>query len=304
MAVFSAVANVIGASKSAKAAKSAANTQAAAADRATELEREIYYDNKKTYEPFLEQGKNALSRYSDIVLGGKQNLFQQSPGYQFRFDEGRRAIENSAVARGVGTSGNTYRALTEYGQGVASDEYTNYLNQLLGLMGYGQVGAQGTAAAGNNYAARAGENMMAAGTARASGITGQANAINAGIGNVGNSLSNWWGASQQQPGYTAAAASFYNPGTFNASAFASGLPWSDRALKKDIKLVGKENGFNIYEFRYKHPDFQPLGHEANALWRGVIAQEVAEVMPEAVWDCGPYLAVDYNKIGVQFMRAA
>lgn len=283
------VGSVVGAVLGGNAAKSAAKTQASAANKATALEKEQFEYLKEISKPFVEQGTNALKRYSDMVVGGKQDLFMESPGYKFRFDQGRKAIENSAVARGVGTSGNTMQALTEYGQGVASQEYGTYLDQLLSLMGYGQTGVAQSAAASQGYASRAGENMMAAGTARASGIIGQANAINAGI----NDFSRW-------SGYGLGGNSGYGtpgtfPGSFNQTAYSSGLPWSDRALKTDIKLVGKENGINVYEFRYRH---QP-----DALWRGVIAQEVQEIAPDAVANVEGYLAVDYQKIGIEFMRA-
>jgi len=47
------------------------------------------------------------------------------PGYQFRFQQGQEAVENSAAARGSLLGGNTLRALNEYGQGFASNEFGN-----------------------------------------------------------------------------------------------------------------------------------------------------------------------------------
>lgn len=47
------------------------------------------------------------------------------PSYKFRLEEGQRALENSAAARGGLLSGNTGRALQDYGQGAASQEYGN-----------------------------------------------------------------------------------------------------------------------------------------------------------------------------------
>ena len=82
-----------------------------------------------------------------------------------------------------------------------------------------------------------------------------------------------------------------------AQAFqtAIGLPWSDRRLKKDISLVGEENGYPIYHFRY-------LNDASNALYRGVMAQDVAKIKPDAIEVFAGYLAVDYDMIGVRSER--
>ena len=67
--------------------------------------------------------------------------------------------------------------------------------------------------------------------------------------------------------------------------------FSDIRLKEDIKLIGKENGINIYEFKYKSKPER---------YRGVMAQEVQKIMPEAVIEKNGFLAVDYDKIGIEF----
>lgn len=64
---------------------------------------------------------------------------------------------------------------------------------------------------------------------------------------------------------------------------------SDRRLKDDIRLVGRTfDGLNVYTFRYKQ---DPVFH------MGVMAQEVLQVHPEAVFERDGYLAVDYGRIG-------
>lgn len=85
------------------------------------------------------------------------------------------------------------------------------------------------------------------------------------------------------------AASAGASGAGGASGSAS--LFSDIRLKEDIKLVGKENGINIYEFKYKNKPER---------YRGVMAQEVQEIMPEAVIEKDGFLAVDYDKIGIEF----
>lgn len=71
--------------------------------------------------------------------------------------------------------------------------------------------------------------------------------------------------------------------------------FSDRRLKTDIRRIGRaENGLNVYEFRYKPGS---ASDDGGVLHRGVMAQEVAEVMPEAVIYTEHGMMVDYGRIG-------
>jgi hypothetical protein len=55
--------------------------------------------------------------------------FNKDPGYQFRMDEGQRALEGSASARTGIQNGRTMRELQRYGQDYASGEYSNAYNR-------------------------------------------------------------------------------------------------------------------------------------------------------------------------------
>lgn len=57
---------------------------------------------------------------------------QNDPGYQFRLQQGQRALEQSAVARGNLLSTGTARALTDYGQQAGSQEYQNVYGRRFG----------------------------------------------------------------------------------------------------------------------------------------------------------------------------
>lgn len=65
------------------------------------------------------------------------NSIQQTPAYQFRFDQGQNALERSLSAKGYLGSGNLMHDLQSYGQGMASQEYDNQFNRLSGLSGAG-----------------------------------------------------------------------------------------------------------------------------------------------------------------------
>jgi hypothetical protein len=72
--------------------------------------------------------------------------------------------------------------------------------------------------------------------------------------------------------------------------------FSDDNLKENIVRVGEHEkyGFGIYEFNYKGDDVR---------WRGVMASEIEEFIPDAVAvDADGYRHVDYSKIGVEMQR--
>ena len=79
---------------------------------------------------------------------------------------------------------------------------------------------------------------------------------------------------------------------------AASIKYSDRRLKQDIELVGRDErtGLNLYEFSYKD-----MPHER---WRGVMADEVLQVMPSAVHtnDEG-FMSVDYSALGLEMTKA-
>ncbi len=121
------------------------------------------------------------------------NDFQADPGYQFRLDEGQKALERSAAARGGLMSGATMKALTRYSQGVASDEFqnaynrfnndrTNRFNRLASLAGTGQTANNQLAQAGQNYANQVSANNAAMGNAQAASSIASGNAVNNAIG--------------------------------------------------------------------------------------------------------------------------
>jgi len=179
--IIPAAAALLGGSMQSRAAKSAAETSSAAADRATELQERIYEENVARQQPYYQAGVNALARMQGLT-GAMPPAFQYrpsqltaDPGYGFRLGEGLKALERSAAARGGLLSGGTGRALTRYGQEMASQEYGNAYNRALteynalrareseeynrlaGLAGVGGTTAQQIGAAGQTMAGNVGE---------------------------------------------------------------------------------------------------------------------------------------------------
>lgn len=113
--------------------------------------------------------------------------FYTSPGYQFRLNEGSKAIQSSAAARGKLFSGDALKAVEGYSQGVASDEFARHVSGLQSLAGVGQSATGSTAAAGANSAnvisASNTNSANAVGSSYLLGARGVNNALQGGIGN-------------------------------------------------------------------------------------------------------------------------
>ena len=114
-------------------------------------------------QPYMQGGEKGFNTLADLyglngqeAQGNARGMFMTSPGYDFRFDQGVRAIDNAASARGMRNSGATLKALTNYGQGVASDEYNKWVSGLQSLGGAGLASTgkavDATTGAANNIA--------------------------------------------------------------------------------------------------------------------------------------------------------
>lgn len=155
------------------AARSAANTQAAAADRSADVQREIFQQQRADLEPWRQAGVNALAP----LVAATGETYTQSPGYDFRFREGIRAIDNAASRRGMVDSGARDKALMRFGQGIAADDYNTWYNRMAGIAGVGQTATgQGNSLAGA-YGANLANIYGQGANAQAAGTVGQANAI-------------------------------------------------------------------------------------------------------------------------------
>lgn len=178
---------VVGSVIQGNAAKKAAGIQADAANRATDTQYQMYQQTRADQEPWREAGRGALSDLAnpDFKRDFTMKDYQEDPGYAFRMEEGQKALERSAAARGGLQNGGTMKAIAKYGQDMASNEYQNAynrfnsdrdrrFNRLSSLAGIGQTANAQVGAAGQNYANQAGQNMM--GAANAAGAAGMAGA--------------------------------------------------------------------------------------------------------------------------------
>lgn len=187
---------VVGAAGSAYAGKQsgkAAKTQAASADRASQIQQENFEQTRKDLMPYKQAGDTSLSQlmgqmtpdgYFNQTYTG-QDIYSD-PSYQFRLQQGQDAIQSSAAAKGGLLTGATLKALQNYGQESASQEYsnaynrfnadqTNRYNRLSNLVGIGQNAAAQVGNAGAQTAQAVANNTMAGANSIAAGQVASAN---------------------------------------------------------------------------------------------------------------------------------
>lgn len=180
--------SILGASKEKKAAKIRAQAYGEAAD----IQGRAFDEAENIFDPRLEQEQGAMARVNALLglPGGDGSdpteVLRNTPGYQFRFNQGQQATERVAAAGGGYVSGNTLTALHEYGQGIADQGFNDYLSQVTDLQ---NQGVDRTLAGlkldrGNILS----DYRLGAAGARASGVEGSANALIGGANAVNDTI--------------------------------------------------------------------------------------------------------------------
>ena len=178
-------------------ANRAAKTQAQAAQQGLDAQQRMYEQTRADQEPWRQAGITALNQLVPLATNYQKfgmDQFQQDPGYQFRLNEGLKALDRQAAARGGLISGNAMKAASRYGQDYASNEYTNafnryqaernaQLNPLQSLAGVGQSATNYLGNAAQNMGQAQNQNIQSIGNAQASGYVGGANALTSALGN-------------------------------------------------------------------------------------------------------------------------
>lgn len=178
----------------AAASSSSASKQARAAQAAQDAQERMFNRQVELQEPWRQAGVNALAKLqgaADYTPFGMAQ-FQADPGYGFRLEQGQKALERSAAARGGLLGGSTGGALQRYGQDLASQEYQNAFNRyqaerqarlgpLQSLAGLGQTAAQTLGGQAGAYGANTANLLGSAGAAGAAGQIGMANALAGGV---------------------------------------------------------------------------------------------------------------------------
>jgi|GEM_PF-7127246 len=132
----------------------------------------------------------ATSNGRPVYQNKQLNALVQSPGYEFRLQEGLNALDQSAAARGGLLSGGHLKRATRYAQDYASGEFNTRFNQLNALSGGGQVAGQNASTAGSAFGQGASHALASAGQARADYINQRGSIFGNALGMIGGIIAN------------------------------------------------------------------------------------------------------------------
>ncbi len=133
------------------------------------------------------QGYGGLRLDDSNWQGDQQNAFkrfQASPDYNFRFQQGQKALDQSAASRGMLLSGKQVKASQQYGGDLASGEYNNWLGKLTGVANQGQAAAMGENSSNLLASDMQGKDLLAQGAFQKQGAEALASGVNKGFQNA------------------------------------------------------------------------------------------------------------------------
>jgi hypothetical protein len=138
-------------------------------DAASKYFNQIPGQLHQSYDPYIQAGQRALpqlqSQYGQLLNdpGGKMNQiggsFHQSPGFQFAVDQATGAANRAGAAGGMLGSPMEQQNLAHTVNGLANQDYYNYLSHALSLYGSGLEGTQDLYKTGYDASSNLGTNL-------------------------------------------------------------------------------------------------------------------------------------------------
>jgi len=216
--VLGAGSSLLGSGKASSAAKEAANKQF-----------QQYMQTRADLMPYSGIGQTAAGNALTLAQSGPtaggpdyiaqaagerplqmtQAQLEQTPGYQFTRDQGLKAVQSQAAARGLGVSGASLKGAATYATGLANQTYKDQFNlqqqrftdllslntgqqgniqnqaqRLNALATLGEGAAAGTGTVGASLTNAAANNIVQGGLDQAAGITGATNALTGGVNSL------------------------------------------------------------------------------------------------------------------------
>jgi hypothetical protein len=189
----------------------AADESASSQEDALALQQSMYNQGRADLAPWRARGKAGLNALWKLIKAGPGE-YQKSPYYDWLQQQGTQALERGAAARGGQFSGAEQKALTQYGQNLASTDYDNWLNRWYkSLTPYQNMSSMGLQAAG----ASAGQSLQ--------GANMMGNTMT-GIGETNAARQLGYGATAQQGGNQLADMLYRLLGNQNATPQSAGVP--------------------------------------------------------------------------------
>lgn len=197
------------ADKQSQGAVQAAQIQSDANKYAIDEQKRQYDMSLGIQQPWIDASKAALPTLQNLAnnpgsFSFNKNDLMQDPSYQFNMDQGMKALQRSAAAKGGLMSGGAMKDIASFSQGLASNEFGNaynraynrflndrdvQFNRLSAIAGIGQQAPAGLQAISGNISNLAQAGGQALGNTYASNANAQA-ANTAAQGNMwGNTLS-------------------------------------------------------------------------------------------------------------------
>lgn len=194
-AVISAAGAIGGGLLARSGAKKAAAAQEKAANKATEIQMQMFETTREDLGAYRDVGEDALYTLAGLYglptplnpTGGQAfdekalEAFRRSPDYEVARREGISAFDKSAASRGLLLSGGQVKELAEFGADLGAKNFGNYANRLMQLVDTGRSAAAQTGQFAAGAARGIADTTLGAGEARASGIVGGNNALASGL---------------------------------------------------------------------------------------------------------------------------
>lgn len=194
-----------------------ANAAGKAADKANTAQQAGLDTATANLAPWVTTGGGANTAVTDLSGANGPGAsdaaladFRSSPGYQWQLDQGLRAVDAGAAAKGMLRSGATLKAEQTFGSGLADQDFTNYYNRLFDLSKLGETAAAGTGAANLSTGQGIASTDLSLGSAQTS-IYGNA------AQGIGNAVNNYANNSLYQNRTNALMGGYTGPGTTYAS---------------------------------------------------------------------------------------
>ena len=165
-----------------------------ATNAANAQEEKMWGEVKAMEQPYLQAGAASTGQLGSMLgLSGYPTVdptqqLQSTPGYQWALNQGIGVLNTQDASTGNLYSGAHQKGLMNYGQGMATQAYNQYMSNLMGLSGQGAGVAGQTGKLGMDAANTMGQNTITGANALASSQMAQYNAQQRSQSNLGSLL--------------------------------------------------------------------------------------------------------------------